>query len=74
MTRFSGGAYVLVDCVGQSQQEAAEGVGQAIISMVSQWLPAHGYCAGDACFAAADTSAPRPPFVETVYIKLEPTG
>ncbi len=70
-TRFSGGQYVLVDCIGDTPGEAAEGVGQAI-DWLTAWLPAHGYREGDACFAASRSGAPRPPWVETVYIKLEP--
>ena len=70
VTRFSGGEYVLVDCLGDTSAEAAEGVGQAI-GMLMDWIPAHGYVEGDACFAASRASAPTPPWVETVYIKLE---
>lgn len=70
VTRFSGGEYVLVDCIGDTPAEAAEGVGQAI-GMLMDWLPAHGYVEGDACFAAGRADAPTPPWVETVYIKAE---
>lgn len=70
VTRFSGGQYVTVESHGDTSDEAAEGVGAAI-SFLEQWLPAHGYAEGDACFACSDESAPRPPFVERVYIKLE---
>jgi hypothetical protein len=70
VTRFSGGDYVLVDCIGDTPAEAAEGVGQAI-GMLMDWLPAHGYVEGDACFAAGRAGAPTPPWVETVYIKAE---
>ncbi len=73
VTHFSGGEYVLVDCRGDTSAEAAEGVGQAI-GMLMEWIPAHGYAEGDACFAAAHEAAATPPWVETVYIKLEPAG
>ncbi|NLX36069.1 MAG: GyrI-like domain-containing protein [Chloroflexi bacterium] len=69
-TRFSGGDYVLVDCIGDTPEEAAEGVGQAI-DMLTEWMPANGYREGDACFAASQVGAPKPPWIETVYIKLE---
>ena len=70
-THFSGGQYVLVDCSGDTPGEAAEGVGQAIADLTA-WMPTHGYREGDACFAASHEGAPTPPWVETVYIKLEP--
>ncbi len=75
VTHFSGGEYVVVDCIGDTQGEAAEGVGQAI-GMLMAWIPAHGYgyIEGDACFAAGRESTPKPPWVETVYIRVEPTG
>ena len=69
-TQFSGGQYVIVDCRGDTQEEAAAGVGEAI-GFLSQWMPEHGYAEGDACFACSDEKAPRPPFVEQVYIKIE---
>lgn len=69
-TQFSGGAYVIVDCRGDTAAEAAEGVGRAI-GFLSQWMPEHGYAEGDACFACSDEKAARPPFVEQVYIKIE---
>ncbi len=69
-TQFSGGQYVIVDCRGDTQEEAAAGVGEAI-GFLSQWMPEHGYAEGDACFSCSDEKAPRPPFVEHVYIKIE---
>jgi predicted transcriptional regulator YdeE len=69
-TQFSGGQYVIVDCRGDTQEEAAVGVGEAI-GFLSQWMPEHGYAEGDACFACSDEKAPRPPFMEQVYIKIE---
>ncbi len=73
-TRFSGGRYVIVDCIGDTADEAATGVGDAINFLSSSWIPQHGYREGDACFSAGDMKAPRPPHVESVYIKLEPAG
>lgn len=69
-TRFSGGKYVIVDCRGDTEAEAAEGVGQAI-GFLDSWIPEHGYVEGDACFASSHERAGGPPFVEQVYIKIE---
>lgn len=69
-TRFSGGKYVIVDCTGDTQAEAAEGVGEAI-GFLSTWIPEHGYVEGDACFACGHEQAKTPPFVERVYIKID---
>ena len=70
-THFSGGKYVLVDCIGDTGDEAAEGVGQAIGMLMSEWIHAHGYREGDACFAFSLEHAQRPPHIETVYVKIE---
>ncbi len=72
-TRFSGGDYVIVACQGDTEDEAAACVGEAI-AWLGKWIPEHGYVEGDACFACSDEKAPRPPFIERVYIKLEPAG
>ena len=69
-TWFSGGKYVIVECRGDIQDEATEGVGEAIGSLM-EWIPTHGYTEGDACFAASHDEAVRPPYIEHVYIKLE---
>lgn len=69
-TRFSGGQYVTVECRGDTADEAAMGVGEAI-GMLGQWLTAHGYVEGDACFAAGHEKAKRPPFIEYVFMKIE---
>lgn len=71
VTRFSGGKYVVIACEGDTGEEAAEGVGRAIGYLETEWLPAHGYVEGDACFAASAEHAVRPPYVEYVYAKLE---
>ena len=69
-TRFSGGEYVVVACQGDSAAEAADGVGAAF-GQLMEWIPAHSYSEGNACFAAGSESAPKPPYIEYVYIKLE---
>jgi predicted transcriptional regulator YdeE len=70
VTRFSGGEYVVVACQGDAPEEAAEGVGQAI-GALAEWIRAHGYREGDACFAASHEDAAKPPYIEYVYVKLE---
>ena len=52
-TTFPGGRYVIVACQGDTEGEAAMGVGEAIQMLMSQWLPANGYVEGDACFACS---------------------
>ncbi len=69
-TRFSGGKYVIVDCTGDTEAEAAEGVGESV-TILDRWISEHGYVEGDACFAASHEQARKPPFVESVYIKIE---
>jgi predicted transcriptional regulator YdeE len=69
-TQFSGGQYVIVESRGDTQEEAAAGVGAAI-GLLTQWMSEHGYVEGDACFACSDEKAIRPPYVERVYIKIE---
>lgn len=71
VTHFSGGSYVIVDCIGDTMDEAANGVGDAINMLSSTWIPQHGYRAGDACFASGDMKAPKPPYMESVYMKIE---
>lgn len=69
-TRFSGGKYVIVECKGDTEDEAAMGVGEGV-SFLERWIAEQGYTQGDACFALSYESAPRPPFIEYVYIKIE---
>jgi DNA gyrase inhibitor GyrI len=71
ITRFPGGEYVTVAFEGDSAGEAAEGVGRAIGYLECEWLAANGCVAGDACFAAGEQHAARPPYVEHVYMKIE---
>lgn len=69
-TQFSGGKYVIVECRGDTQDEAARGVGEGV-GFLEQWIAEQGYTEGDACFALSHEDAPRPPFVEYVYMKME---
>jgi predicted transcriptional regulator YdeE len=69
-TRFSGGKYVIVACKGDTEDEAAMGVGEGV-GFLENWIAEQGYTEGDACFALSHESAPRPPFIEYVYIKIE---
>jgi predicted transcriptional regulator YdeE len=70
-THFSGGKYVIVECWGDSEEEAAMGVGEAIGYLVEKWMPEHGYTEGEACFAASPERSEKPPYIEYVYIKIE---
>jgi hypothetical protein len=69
-TQFSGGKYVVVACTGDTQDEAAIGVGQGV-EFLEKWVVEQGYVEGDACFALSHETAPTPPFVEYVYVKIE---
>lgn len=71
VTRFSGGEYAVIACEGESPDEPGQGVGEAIGYLEREWMPTHGYSAGDACFAAGQEHAVPPPYVEYVYMKLE---
>ncbi|MBN1579924.1 MAG: GyrI-like domain-containing protein [Anaerolineae bacterium] len=69
-TQFSGGKYVIVACQGDTEDEAAMGVGEGV-GFLEKWINENGYVQGDACFACSHENAPKPPFVEYVYIKIE---
>jgi hypothetical protein len=69
-TQFSGGQYVTVACKGDTENEAAMGVGEGV-GLLEDWIEERGYREGDACFALSYESAPKPPFIEYVYIKIE---
>jgi len=71
-TRFPGGQYVVVACHGDSEGEAAMGVGEAIGMLESEWMSENGYREGGACFACSLPAEQKPPFVEYVYIHIEP--
>ena len=66
VTRFSGGKYVIVACQGDTEGEAAMGVGEGV-GLLEKWIAKHGYVEGDACFALSHEDAPKPPYVEWVY-------
>ena len=68
-TRFSGGKYVIVACQGDTEGEAAMGVGEGV-DLLEKWIVEHGYVEGDACFALSHEDAPKPPFVEYVYVNF----
>ena len=69
-TRFSGGTFVYVACKGDTQDEAAMGVGEGV-GFLEKWVADKGYVEGDACFALSHEDEPRPPFVEYVYMNFE---
>ena len=69
-TRFTGGKYVIVECRGDTEDEAAIGVGEGV-GFLEKWIAEQGYTEGDACFALSHENAPRSPFIEYVYIKIE---
>jgi len=71
-TRFPGGQYVIVACQGDTEGEAAMGVGEAIGMLMSKWIPENGYREGGACFACSLPAEQKPPYVEYVYIHIEP--
>lgn len=68
-TQFSGGRYVIVACEGDTQDEASMGVGEGV-QLLEQWIAERGHTEGDACFACSHENAPKPPFVEYVYINF----
>jgi DNA gyrase inhibitor GyrI len=70
-TQFPGGVYAIVECRGDGAAESAQGVGEAIGYLATKWLPEHGYVEGDACFAAGDVYAVKPPYIEYVYMQIE---
>lgn len=72
-THFFGGEYVITACTGDTQDEAAMGVGEGV-AMLERWIADRGFVEGDACFALSYEGAKRPPYVEYVYIKVERPG
>jgi predicted transcriptional regulator YdeE len=69
-TRFSGGKYAVVACTGDTEDEAAMGVGEGV-GFLEKWVVEQGYVEGDVCFALSHEGAPRPPYVEYVYVKMD---
>jgi hypothetical protein len=70
VTRFSGGRFVTVESRAQTEGDAGMGVGDAVHTL-ERWVKEHGYREGDSCFCFSYESAPRPPYVEHVYMKFE---
>lgn len=70
-TRFSGGQYAVLESRGDTEDEAAIGVGEGV-ALLEKWVVQQGYTEGDACFACSHENAPRPPSIEYVYMKMEP--
>jgi len=68
-TQFSGGRYVIVACKGDTEDEAAMGVGEGV-GLLEEWVADQGYVEGDACFACSHESEPRPPYIEYVYMNF----
>jgi predicted transcriptional regulator YdeE len=68
-TRFPGGTFVYVACKGDTEDEAAGGVGEGV-GFLEKWLAEQGYQEGDACFALSREKEPRPPFIEYVYMNF----
>ena len=69
-TRFSGGKYAIVACTGDTEDEAAMGVGEGV-GFLEKWVVEQGYREGDACFALSHEDEPRPPYLEYVYVKMD---
>ena len=72
-TRFSGGDFVTAECRGDTENEAAMGVGEAVGGLET-WIAEHGYREGDSCFCFSNEGATTPPFVQHVHIKIERAG
>jgi hypothetical protein len=72
-TRFSGGKFVTVECRGDTENEAAMGVGEAVAGL-EKWIGDNGYTEGDSCFCFSREQADTPPFIQYVHIKLEEAG
>ncbi|MDF1514189.1 MAG: hypothetical protein P1S60_10310 [Anaerolineae bacterium] len=68
-TTFTGGKFVIVACQGDTEGEAAMGVGKGV-QILEKWVQEHGYTEGDACFACSHENSPKPPFIEYVYMNF----
>lgn len=69
-TRFTGGRYATVECRGETENEAAMAVGEAIHKL-TKWIKENDGREGDACFCFSHEDADVPPYVQHVYIKME---
>jgi len=72
-TRFSGGRFAAVRCVGGTEDESAAAVGDAV-ALLERWVAERGWREGDSCFCFSRELEPRPPFVEHVHLKIEEVG
>jgi len=68
-TTFSGGRFVIVACKGQTEGEAAMGVGEGV-GLLEKWVTDHGYSEGDACFAFSREYESKPPYIEYVTMSF----
>jgi hypothetical protein len=68
-TTFSGGKFVIVACKGDTEGEAAIGVGEGV-QVLEKWVTDQEYTEGDACFACSHENAPKPPYIEYVYMNF----
>jgi hypothetical protein len=68
-TTFSGGQFVIVACQGDTEDEAAMGVGDGV-QLLQKWVNDNGYKQGDACFACSHENVVRPPYIEYVYMNF----
>jgi predicted transcriptional regulator YdeE len=66
LTHFSGGRYITTESRGDTEGEAAMGVGDAV-QLLETWIDEHGYVEGDACFCFSHEDAETPPFVQHVH-------
>ncbi len=69
-TRFSGGKFVTVQSSGDTEMDAAMGVGEAVATLEA-WAKQHGFDEGDSCFCFSHEGRPKPPYVEHVQMKIE---
>ena len=72
-TRFSGGHFARLACIGDSEDEAAMAVGPGVGKLMS-WVKEQGYTEGDACFALSLPQECKPPWVEWVYMNYVDAG
>jgi predicted transcriptional regulator YdeE len=73
LTHFSGGRYITTESRGDTENESAMGVGDAV-QLLERWIEEHGSREGDACFCFSHENAETPPFVQHVYAKVEDRG
>lgn len=69
-TRFSGGRFAAVQSIGDTETDAAMGVGEAVDTL-ERWAREHGFVEGDSCFCFSHETQPKPPYTEYVHMKIE---